>query len=72
MKILRRYILNELAGPFFSSFVIFTFAMLTGNLIKLADLVINKGVDFISVGRLFLYMLPWLFTFTVPMAVLTA
>lgn len=72
MKILRRYILKELAGPFFFSFVIFTFAMLTGNLIKLADLVINKGVDFFSICKLFFYMLPWLFTFTVPMAVLTA
>lgn len=72
MKILRRYILRELAGPFFFSFVIFTFAMLTGNLIKLADLVINKGVDFLSICKLFFYMLPWLFTFTVPMAVLSA
>jgi len=72
MKILRRYILKELAGPFFFSFVIFTFAMLTGNLIKLADLVINKGVDFFSICKLFFYMLPWLFTFTVPMSVLTA
>lgn len=72
MKILRRYILKELAGPFFFSFAIFTFAMLTGNLIKLADLVINKGVDFFSICKLFFYMLPWLFTFTVPMAVLSA
>lgn len=72
MKILRRYILKELAGPFFFSFAIFTFAMLTGNLIKLADLVINKGVDFFSICKLFFYMLPWLFTFTVPMSVLTA
>src|SRR3989338_6131284 len=72
MRILRKYILKELAGPFFFSFVIFTFAMLTGNLIKLADLVINKGVDFLSICKLFFYMLPWLFTFTVPMAVLSA
>lgn len=72
MRILRRYVLKELAGPFFFSFAIFTFAMLTGNLIKLADLVINKGVDLISICKLFFYMLPWLFTFTVPMAVLSA
>lgn len=72
MKILRIYILKELAGPFISSFAIFTFAMLTGNLIKLADLIINKGVNFLSICKLFFYMLPWLFTFTVPMGVLSA
>ncbi len=71
MRILRRYILKELSGPFLTSFVIFTFGLLTGNIIKLADLIINKGVDFLSVCKLFLYMLPWLFSFTVPMAVLT-
>lgn len=71
MRILRRYILKEVAGPFFFAFVVFTFVMLLGNIIKLADLVINKGVDFLSVTKLFLYMLPWLFTFTIPMAVLT-
>lgn len=72
MKILRKYILKELAGPFLFAFVIFTFAMLTGNIIKLADLVINKGVNLFLVIQLLLYLLPWLFTFTVPMAVLTA
>lgn len=71
MKILRSYILKEIAGPFLFSFVVFTFVMLLGNIIKLADLVINKGVDFLSVCKLFFYMLPWLFTFTIPMAVLT-
>lgn len=71
MKILRKYVLKELIGPFFFSFVVFTFVMLLGNIIKLADLVINKGVDFLSVCKLFFYMLPWLFTFTIPMAVLT-
>ncbi len=72
MKILRRYILKELAGPFFLSFIVCTFVLLLGNIIKLADLVINKGVDFLSVCKIFFYMLPWLFTFTIPIAVLTA
>jgi lipopolysaccharide export system permease protein len=72
MKILRRYILKELAGPFLFAFVVTTFAFMAGNMIKLADLVVNKGVDLLSVGKLFFYMLPWLFTFTVPISVLTA
>lgn len=70
MRILRRYILKELAGPFIFVLVITTFAFLAGNMIKLADLIINKGVDFLSVSKLFLFMLPWLFTFTVPISVL--
>ncbi|MDD5737496.1 MAG: LptF/LptG family permease [Candidatus Omnitrophica bacterium] len=72
MRIIRIYILKELAGPFIFAFVITTFAFMAGNMIKLADLVVNKGVDFFSVCKLFLYMLPWLFTFTVPISVLTA
>jgi lipopolysaccharide export system permease protein len=72
MKILRGYILKELAGPFMMAFVITTFAFMAGNMIKLADLVVNKGVDFLSICKLFFYMLPWLFTFTVPISVLTA
>lgn len=72
MRIIRRYILMELAGPFIFAFVITTFAFMAGNMIKLADLVVNKGVDFLSVCKLFCYMLPWLFTFTVPISVLTA
>lgn len=72
MKIIGRYILKELSGPFFVAFVTSTFAMMAGNLIKLADLVINKGVDFFSVIKVFLCLLPWLFTFTVPISVLAA
>jgi len=72
MKTLTNYILKELIGPFFLSIIVFTFVMLIGNLIKLADLIISKGVDIISVGRLFFYLLPYLLSYTIPMATLTA
>ena len=49
-----------------------TFVMLLGNLVKIADLVINKGVDIYSVSKLFLFMVPYLLTYTLPIAVLTA
>lgn len=51
---------------------VLTFVMLLGNLIKIADLVINKGVDIYSVSKLFLLMMPYLLTYTLPIAALTA
>ncbi|HNX91588.1 MAG TPA: LptF/LptG family permease, partial [Candidatus Omnitrophota bacterium] len=72
MRILRDYILKEFFSSFILSIVVFTFVLLVGNIIKLADLVINKGVDILSVLRLFLYLVPWLLSFTLPIAALTA
>ena len=46
--------------------------MILGNLIKIADLVINKGVDIFSVSKLLLYMVPFLLTYTLPISALTA
>jgi LPS export ABC transporter permease LptF len=46
--------------------------MLLGNLIKIADLVINKGVDPLSVAKLFLYLIPYLITYVLPIACLSA
>ncbi len=54
------------------SLAVLTFVMLLGNLIKIADLVINKGADIFKVGKLFIYLAPYLFTYTLPIACLTA
>ncbi len=72
MRILRDYILKEFFHSFVLSLVVFTFVLLVGNIIKLADLVINKGVDIFSVLKLFSYLVPWLLSFTLPVAALTA
>ncbi|OGX39357.1 MAG: hypothetical protein A2984_02610 [Omnitrophica WOR_2 bacterium RIFCSPLOWO2_01_FULL_41_12] len=72
MKILRSYLLKEFIGPLFLALGVLTFVMILGNLVKLTDLVINKGVDFFSVTKLFLLMMPYLLTYTVPIAALTA
>src|SRR3989338_4459298 len=72
MKILRVYILKELVSPFFLALLVFTFIMVIGNLIQLAELVISKGVDLVSVVKLFAFLIPYLLSFTVPMAILTA
>lgn len=72
MRILRDYILKEFFHSFFLSLIVFTFVLLIGNIIRLADLLINKGVDVISILKLFLYLIPWLSSFTLPIAALTA
>lgn len=72
MRILRNYFLKEFIGPLFLALGVLTFVMLLGNLIKIAELVINKGVDIYSVSKLFIFMIPYLLTYTLPIAALTA
>ncbi len=72
MRILRNYILKEFLHSFFLSLVIFTFAFLVGNIIQIANLVINKGVSIVSVLKLLFFMTPWLLSFTFPMASITS
>lgn len=72
MKILRKYLLKEIFVMFLFSLVMFTFALVAGNLVKLADLVINKGVDIMQVGKLFIFLIPFLLSYTIPMSVLSA
>ena len=59
MRILRDYVLKEFFQSFFLTLVVFTFVFLVGNVITLANYIINKGVDALSVLKLFAY----LFTF---------
>lgn len=72
MKILRNYFLKEFIGPLFLALAILTFVMLMGNLVKIVDLVIRKGVDILSVSKLFLFLMPYLLTYTLPIAALIA
>ena len=72
MKILRNYFLKEFIGPLFLALGLLTFVMILGNLVKIADLVIRKGVDIYSVTKLFLFLMPYLLTYTIPIASLVA
>ena len=72
MKILRTYLLKEHLGPFLISLGVFTCVLLLGNLVKLADLVVNKGVGLDYLLRFILYLVPFLCSYTIPMALLTA
>ncbi len=72
IRILDRYILKELLIPFCFGIFILTFLILIHQLLRLMELVIDKGVDLLSVGQIFLTLLPSFFLLTVPMAVLMA
>jgi len=72
MKILRNYIIKELLGPLLASLGVFTFVLLIGNMLKLADLLLNKGVSIQDIIKLFFYLIPYILSYTIPMAILTA
>ena len=72
MKILRKYLFKEISFMFLFSLLLFTFALVAGNMIQLADLVINKGINIILIGKLFFFLIPFLLSYTIPMSALSA
>lgn len=72
MKILHRYVLKEHLGPALLGLLVFTFILLVKSFFDLTDLLIHEGVNVGDVTRLFLSLLPSLFSITVPMAILIA
>jgi lipopolysaccharide export system permease protein len=72
MRILRSYILREHASPFFVTMGGLTAVLLVGNIIRFTELVVAKGVSPIDILRLLIYLVPYMLSFTVPMACLVA
>jgi lipopolysaccharide export system permease protein len=64
------YLFKELLLFFFLSLSVFTFILVLSRLGKMADLVINKGVNVKDIVLLIVYLSPPFFTFTLPMAFL--
>jgi lipopolysaccharide export system permease protein len=71
-KILDRYIISEMVGPFLLGMAIFTFIFLMNQLVQLADLILVQGVGAWQIFKVLVYTLPSLAVFTLPMAVLLA
>ncbi|MBU0571773.1 MAG: LptF/LptG family permease [Candidatus Omnitrophica bacterium] len=72
MRIINRYLLKELAGPFFASLFVSTFILAAGNIMQTADMIMNKGVEIGYVVKIFLLFLPYVLIFTIPISVLSA
>ncbi|MDD5688323.1 MAG: LptF/LptG family permease [Elusimicrobia bacterium] len=70
MKIIDRYIIKEFLPKFLTSLSVFTLILLMDQIFDfLADLVLNKGVNFLDTLKLFLYLLSSLFMFSVPISI---
>src|SRR5574337_519002 len=67
-----RHLLKEMAASFILGLVIFTFVLLMDQMMRLRDLIINKGAPVGVVVRLIAYVLPFSLTVTIPMSVLLA
>ncbi|RMF93021.1 MAG: LPS export ABC transporter permease LptF [Nitrospinota bacterium] len=72
VKIIHRYVLREIVTLFVLCLCSFTLILLIGNLFKLVDLVLNKGLPTFFLLKLLSFRLPSLLVFTVPMAQVVA
>ena len=69
-RTLYRYLLKELAPVFFLGLVGFTFILLTGRILQLTELFVNKGVPLGYILKLLSFLLPSFLSLTIPMATL--
>jgi lipopolysaccharide export system permease protein len=71
-RLINRYILKEIFIPFCMIVLVLTFVLLMGKILQLMDLMINKGVSFIDIARLMLFLMPSFLMFTLPVSLLIA
>ncbi|MFH1380105.1 MAG: LptF/LptG family permease, partial [bacterium] len=69
-KILTRYIIFEFIPPLLLGVSIFTFVLLLDKIFDLMDLFLSKGVGFITVLKLLIFIFPSILTLTIPMGFL--
>lgn len=70
LKIINRYILREISYPFIIIIFVLTFVLLMGKILQLMDLMVNKGVNFIDISKLFLLLTPSFLILTIPISLL--
>jgi lipopolysaccharide export system permease protein len=71
-KTLFFYFIKEISVPFVLGILAFTLVLLMGRFLKLADLVVAKGVPLLDIIRMVIYLLPSFCLVTIPMAFLLA
>ena len=67
---LYRYLVKELIPSFFLGLIGFTFILLTGRILQLTELFVNKGVPLGFILQLLSFLLPSFMVLTIPMATL--
>ncbi len=70
IKIIDLYLFKELLTTFGLCIFIFTFTMLMGQVFKLTEMVINKGLGFVATLMFLGFILPSLLMFVIPMSLL--
>jgi len=71
MKItLYRYLMRELLPSFLLGMIGFTFILLTGRILQLTELFVNKGIPLASILKILYFLLPSFLVLTIPMATL--
>ncbi len=72
MRLVDRAILAEMTVAAALGLMVFTFVLLTNKILRLVELIVNKGVGLWTVFQLFAYILPYSLVVTIPMSVLLA
>ena len=70
LKFFDRYIIKEIVPPFFLGLLISTFVLLMNQILQFSEIFITRGVSFRAAVVIFIYLVPSIIVFTVPMAVL--
>ena len=70
MRVVDKYIISDFIATFVMTLLIFTFVMCVGTVIRAIDLLV-RGVSGLFILQVFLYNIPFLMTFSIPMSVLT-
>lgn len=69
-RTLTTYLVSEVLPPFLFGLMAFTLILLIGRILKMVELVVNRGVSILEIGKLFALVLPTFLEMTVPMALL--
>ncbi|HLW37823.1 MAG TPA: LptF/LptG family permease [Candidatus Eremiobacteraceae bacterium] len=72
MKILDRYMITALGGPFLFGLAAFTLIFVAGELLNIARLVSEQHASLLAAGKYFVYSLPGTLVLTFPMSMLLA
>jgi lipopolysaccharide export system permease protein len=71
-RVITIYIWKEITTPFFLGLLVLTLTVLLGKLLKLIELVINKGLSLSTFLKLIIFSLPFFLTYIIPIAFLLA
>jgi len=72
MKIIHRYIFTEILKVFALSTMFLTMVMFLDKAMFMTDLILNRGLTMLEVGRMVLYISPIFLSITIPISVLVA